>query len=161
MEGAPLCATTASFHLQQPLGSHLPQHVAHHVSTDSGAVVLDIGNAKGPKTPGDCCPDLVGLRTLQRVHAVLELAVGTDQHAPDVIEPGVRIVAVLVPPARAAFERVVVGVARLFDDAFEADVAPDAVVKMVEQEQREETRRPAVAVAERVNTEEVECSASR
>ena len=43
-EALPFCAATFAGRRNSPLAFHLPQYVSDHIPTDSGAVVLDIGD---------------------------------------------------------------------------------------------------------------------
>src|SRR6266545_5304501 len=108
---SPLCATTATNDLYQPLGPHLAQNVANHVAADRRTVVLDVRDGKCPETPADCGAHLLGLRSLESVDALFEFPIAADQHAPHVFQPRVCIVTVLVPQVGTALERVVVGFA--------------------------------------------------
>ena len=53
-------------------------------------------------------------------------------------------------------QRLVVGIARLLDNSLETDVSAHLIARLVQQEQSQEASDAAVAVAERVDAEEIE-----
>ena len=62
-----------------------------------------------------------------------------------------------VVPALGAFAQdAVVIFFCFFDETFQTDVASDFVALLVEREQGEQARHPAVAIAERMNAKEIE-----
>src|SRR5262249_8864400 len=103
--------------------------------------------------------DHVALRTAPRARhsdAVFEGTVRLhEHHAYEVLPPGHQRMLPLVPALRRGIQRIVVALLRRFDHAFERDVPADFVARPVEQQQRQQARHAAVAVGERMDTEEI------
>ena len=86
----------------------------------------------------------------------LELAVRLLEDVEEVVHVWPRIVRPLVPSPRRLLQRLVVALLVQLDDPFDAHVATDVEPEVVAAEQQQKTRDAPVAVAERVNAEEVE-----
>ena len=153
---APFGSATASFDLHETFRAHLAQDVTHHVSADAGAVMLEVRDAERTKTARDRTSHLIGLGSLECGDAHLEFVVSSNEHAPEIVEPGMGVVLVGVPRPRTSVERVIVGLARFLDDALEAHVAPYLVVEVIQEQQREKLPDASVPITERMDAQEVE-----
>jgi len=118
--------------------AELTQDEANHVAAGAGAVGFNIGNGKGTYATGDGVPDEFGFCAApfgNGSNAFFKFTVGTQERSPEVVEPWVGVVFAGVPVLRAGFERFVVGFLGLLEDAFEADVASNIVVEVIEKHQ--------------------------
>src|SRR5262249_36630162 len=83
--------------------------------------------------------------------ATLEFLVGQLENVKREVDVRPGIVPRLMPTLRTEFERFVVSLFVLLDQAFEADVAPDFITQMIALQQQQQARYATIAVAERVN----------
>ena len=100
-----------------------------------------------------------GFRAASGFHVagtLLELAIGAARDGEEMIEPRKQVVFAVVPALGAFLQDVVVIFLRLFDEAFQADVASDFVTVLVEREQGQEAGHPPIAVAEWMDAKEIE-----
>ena len=98
----PFRAAPVSFDAHETFGLHLPQDVTHHVSADAWAVVFQVGNAERPQSTSHRRANLVRFGSLERGDARLELVVRSNQDPPEIVEPGMSVVRVIVPRTRTA-----------------------------------------------------------
>ena len=89
-------------------------------------------------------------------HPFFELGVGGFEDEENVVDEGPGVVLTLVPTTRAVLKRFVIAFLIFFDQAFKADVAARFHSSVVALEQQQQAGSAAVAVAERVNAEEIE-----
>src|SRR5574341_865711 len=105
-------------------------------------------------------PCLCPTRRFHLPGARLELTVSTAQDYQEIIEPGQEIVPSFMPPFRTPAQHLIVVFSGLLYQPFETDVATHLVAVLIECEECQESRNTAVAVAEAVNTQEVEYEAA-
>ena len=88
------------------LVAELAQHQADHVAAHAGTVGLDIGDGERPHAALTASPTcwVLAPRPGQGPDSLLELPVGAEEHAPEVVEPGKGVVAALVPALGARLE---------------------------------------------------------
>jgi len=89
-------------------------------------------------------------------NALLEFPIRAQHHAPEVVEPRVRIVSAFMPTLRAGLQRLVVAFLGLLVHAFDADVSAHFVVEAVQQHERQQPRHAAIAVRERMDAQEIQ-----
>ena len=88
--------------------------------------------------------------------AFLKFAISAAGDGEEMIQPGEQVVFAVVPALGAFLQDVVVILLRLFNEAFQAEVAPDFVAVLVQCEQGEEARHAPVVVAEWMDAKEIE-----
>ena len=133
--------------------------MSDHVPTDARTGLLDIRDGEGVLASQDFCPNALALGAMamfQRPDARLELSVGAQQDAPEVVEPGHAVVLAVVPALGAGFQGFVVGFLGFLEEPFKADEAPHSVVEVVEQLQGQQACHAAIAVREGVDAEKVQ-----
>src|ERR1039458_2635402 len=143
----------------QPFLLHHAQHQTHRIARYSGARSLDVGNRKRRVTREHRFAHLRSLRTATAAHfadALLELAVRAQQYSPKIVQPGIRIVAGLVPPVRTRFKRFVVALLGRLVHALDADVATHFVIQVVESHQPQHPPDAPVAIAEGMDAQRSE-----
>ena len=97
-------------------------------------------------------------RALHLTGPFLELAVRGLEDKKDIVDVRPGIVRAVVPVAGAFFQCLVIPFFVLFDHPFQADVAADFKPQMVTLQEKQQPRDSSVAVAERMDAEEIEIS---
>lgn len=149
---------------QLAVSLHLAEDLTNPVAADAGAEAFELADAEAALLAVDGLADELGLSAKGldgRADALLELDVGGLEDAEEVVDEPPRIVRTLVPALGAVFEGLVVAILVLFDEALEADVPADLGAGVVGEQERQQARDAAVAVAEGVDAEEVEREGGR
>lgn len=125
-------------------GKDAPGQIQPH----TGTFGLQIGHTKGADLPFHRREDRCGLFTARRfevVNAPLKLLVRLRENVEQVVQIRPRVVFAVVPAGGGLFERFVVALLVLLDQAFEADVASHFKTAVIQRLQQQETGSAPVA----------------
>ena len=156
---SPFCARAAAKTFDAPGGFQIAQPEPDHVAADAGAGAFQVGDAEFADGGFNGVVHQFGFRAAPGFHfagTLLEFAIGAAGDGEEMIEPWEQVVFAVVPALGAFLQDVVVIFLCLFDEAFQADVAPDFVAVLVKREQGQEAGHAPVAVAERMDAKEIE-----
>ena len=156
---SPFCPRAAAETFDAPGGFQIAQPKPDHVPADAGAGAFQVGNAEFADGGFNGVFHQFGFRAAPGFHVagtLLELAIGAAGDGEEMIQPREQVVFAVVPALGAFLQDMVVIFLRLFDEAFQADVAPDFVAVLVKREQGKETGHRPIAVAERMDAKEIE-----
>src|SRR3990172_11790494 len=130
-----------------PFLPQIPERARESLAADALAHLRQFPDRESRRQVSDGILDKDALRALRRRNRSdtrPKIVVRRDKYTEEVLDPRPQVVAAFMPPLRAAVKRLVISLLALLDNSLEADVAPDAVAALVQEQQRQEPADTAV-----------------